>query len=183
MTIEDLETSTAFSFASTWHRGQKRKGIHREDFVQHPLRVAQRLIRHELSDTDLIQAALLHDVLEDTDCPQVLISDTFGEEVLSLVLEVTDDKTLLKSERKQRQVERAETLSPKASMIRLSDKIDNVGTLCTDPPATWGWPRHRAYIAWATRVVNRIPHPHPGMLTEFQSVREEAWSLATGQQG
>lgn len=180
MKADDLESTPAFSFASTWHQGQKRKGIHREDFVQHPLRVAQLLIRQGLTDPELIQAGLLHDVLEDTPCPEDLIAETFGGNVLSLVVEVTDDKQLLKSERKQRQVERAEYLSPRASLIRLADKIDNVHSLIHDPPPTWSWNRRRAYIAWATRVVRRIPHPHPGMLSEFQDVRHQAWTQATG---
>lgn len=175
-----LSDHPAFLFASQWHKGQHRKGLHREDFILHPLRVAETLLRHQIDDDILISAALLHDVLEDTPCPWDLIRETFGEAVLGVVLEVTDDKHLLKSERKQHQVERAELLSPKAGLIRLADKIDNVQSLLVDPPSSWGWPRQRAYVAWARRVVNRISSPPPDLLQEFNDVQANAWAHVTG---
>ena len=180
MNRERLTQTPAFAFAAKWHEGQKRKGIHREDFIQHPLRVAELLIRHQIVDDGIIAAALLHDVLEDTPCPPEHIRETFGQQVLDLILEVTDDKHLLKSERKQRQVERAEYLSPQAGWIRLADKIDNVASLLNDPPPNWGWPRQRAYVAWAGRVVHRIPDPCPAMLDEFREVQALAWATVTG---
>ena len=176
----DLTSTPAYAFAERWHEGQKRKGSRREPFLQHPLRVAQRLVNHGIDTPTVLTAALLHDVLEDTACTHEEMSGQFGSEVLEIVLEVTDDKHLLKSERKQRQVERAEYLSPEASLIRLADKIDNVEAFLIDPPPNWNWHRRRAYIAWSTRVVNRIPDPHPEMLQEFQEVREKAWAWATG---
>ena len=175
-----LRSTNAFSFAATWHKGQTRKGIHREDFIQHPLRVAVRLVNHGLDDPNILSAALLHDVLEDTDCTPGLIQKKFGEPILQLVLEVTDDTTLLKSERKQRQVERAEYLSEPAGQIRLADKCDNVQSLIDDPPPNWGWPRQRAYVAWANRVVKRIPNPHPELLQDFQEISSQAWQIVTG---
>lgn len=176
----DLSDHPAFLFAAEWHQGQCRKGLHREAFIQHPLRVAERLLHHGLKDDPLISAALLHDVLEDTACPEDLIRETFGERILGIVKEVTDDKDLLKSERKQHQVERADLLSQEAGLIRLADKIDNVQSLMLDPPPNWGWPRQRAYVAWARRVVNRIPDPHPALLHEFEINHARAWAHVTG---
>jgi len=170
----------AFTFAREWHRGQIRKGGKEEDFIQHPLRVAERLWDEGLRKDTLLDAALLHDVLEDTDCPPDSIVEQFGVNVLAIVREVTDDKSLLKSERKQRQVERAEYLTAEAGLIRLADKIDNVASLLHDPPSNWNWPRQRAYVAWSARVVHRIPDPHPALLAVFHDLHAKAWRIATG---
>lgn len=180
MDSDTLTKTDAYTFAAGWHQEQRRKGIHQEDFIQHPLRVAERLLEHGLSDNDLIATALLHDVLEDTACPAETIRSEFGDTVLNLVLEVTDDTKLLKSERKQRQVERAEYLSEKAGHVRLADKCDNLTSLIADPPLSWGWPRQRTYVAWAHRVVNRIPQPHPGLLSDFREIHTLAWRTVTG---
>lgn len=51
-----------------------------------------------------MQAAILHDTVEDTDTTFEEIEDQFGQEVRSLVAEVTDDKSLPKTERKRLQV-------------------------------------------------------------------------------
>jgi hypothetical protein len=71
-------------------------------------------------------------------------------------------------------------LSLQAGWIRLADKIDNVASLLNDPPPNWGWPRQRAYVAWAGRVVHRIPDPCPAMLDEFREVQALAWATVTG---
>jgi (p)ppGpp synthase/HD superfamily hydrolase len=44
------------------------------------------------SDTNLVIAALLHDAIEDSEVPQGLIAENFGDDVASIVAEVTDDK-------------------------------------------------------------------------------------------
>ena len=52
------------------------------------------------TDTNLVIAALLHDAIEDCEVPRELIVESFGEDVASIVEEVTDDKTLPKQVRK-----------------------------------------------------------------------------------
>jgi (p)ppGpp synthase/HD superfamily hydrolase len=58
-------------------------------------------------DPSLVIAALLHDAIEDQEVPREMIGEVFGEDVASLVEEVTDDKSLEKQERKRLQVEHA----------------------------------------------------------------------------
>jgi len=169
----------ALAFASHWHQGQVRKGRHHEPFLQHPMRVAYRLQRHGLNDPVLIQAALLHDVLEDTACPPRLMEERFGAEVLSLVQEVTDNKEHLKLLRKQTQVERAPLLSLKAKLIRLADKIDNLSGLQEDPPQGWSILRQREYVTWSRRVVKGIRGTHPGLEQEFDEIAEAVWTSLT----
>ncbi|MGA0367846.1 MAG: HD domain-containing protein [Kiritimatiellia bacterium] len=176
-----MEELPAFDLAFRCHAGQFRKGEKGEPFVFHPLRVAGCLIRHGVQDRRVLEAALLHDVLEDTDCSEAELEQVAGPEVLRWVKELTDRKEYLKSLRKQMQVERAELLSPEAKLIRLADKIDNLDSLHRDPPRGWSWQRRREYVAWADRVVKQMGPVHPGLETEYRRVRELLWRQATGQ--
>jgi guanosine-3',5'-bis(diphosphate) 3'-pyrophosphohydrolase len=176
----DLQAA-AEDLARKWHSGQCRKGVKREPFIEHPLRVADILKRHGIEDERILSAAILHDVLEDSLCPPGEIESAMSPTVLGWVRELTDNKHLLKSERKQMQVERAELLSPEAKWIRLADKIDNVGSLIQDPPRNWSWIRQREYVAWANRVVKHLGPCHPGLEVEYADIRQRVWARITGQ--
>src|SRR5687768_11397091 len=76
----------AFHYANAHHAGQKRKSG--EDFVVHPVEVAM-LVTDLMLDTDSIVAALLHDVVEDTEVSAAEVSELFGEGVAHLVEGVT----------------------------------------------------------------------------------------------
>ena len=60
-----------------------------------------------VTDVEVLCAALLHDTVEDTDTTHEELANAFGSRVARIVAEVTDDKTLPKSERKRLQVEGA----------------------------------------------------------------------------
>src|SRR5216683_222858 len=94
--------------AARWHVQQRRKGAAKEPYINHLLEVAALVAEAtEGKDPNLVSAALLHDVIEDCEVPHKLIAETFGTDVAGLIAEVTDDKTLEKSVRKQQQVESA----------------------------------------------------------------------------
>lgn len=76
----------AADVACGWHAEQRRKSG--EPFVLHPLEVARILAEEGLS-AETACAGILHDVLEDTDCPPQLICTCFGEAVLHIVQGVT----------------------------------------------------------------------------------------------
>jgi (p)ppGpp synthase/HD superfamily hydrolase len=80
----------------------------------------------EGKDPNLVIAAFLHDAIEDQEVPRAVIADTFNEDVASLVAEVTDDKTLDKAARKQRQIEDAPKKTIRAKCIKLADKTSNL---------------------------------------------------------
>jgi Guanosine polyphosphate pyrophosphohydrolases/synthetases len=144
----------AASFAAQKHTGQTRKGAAREPYINHPLEVANLLANvGEVSDCEVLTAAVLHDTIEDTRTTPEEITELFGEKVCGYVQEVTDDKSLPKDERKRRQVEHAPHLSHGAKQIKLADKISNITDICKSPPADWSLERKLRYIEWSESVV------------------------------
>ena len=144
----------ALQFAAQRHRDQRRKGPAHAPYVNHLIEVAALLYQvGEVRDGTVLTAGLLHDVIEDTLTTPEEIRRRFGADVLSLVLEVTDDKSLLPADRKRLQVQHAPHLSPGAHMIKLADKICNVHDILQDPPPDWSERRCQDYLAWARQVV------------------------------
>jgi guanosine-3',5'-bis(diphosphate) 3'-pyrophosphohydrolase len=144
----------AIRFAAEKHRNQRRKDGEKSPYINHPIEVAQLLWEvGGVRDTDVLLAAVLHDTVEDTDTRPEEIRDRFGEKVLSLVLEVTDDKSLLKGERKRLQIENAPHKSYGAKLIKLADKSCNVRNLVTTPPKSWPLKRRQEYLLWTEKVV------------------------------
>ncbi|XP_029398540.1 guanosine-3',5'-bis(diphosphate) 3'-pyrophosphohydrolase MESH1 isoform X3 [Mus pahari] len=134
MGSEAAQLLEAADFAAHKHRQQRRKDPEGTPYINHPIGVA-RILTHEAGITDIVvlQAALLHDTVEDTDTTLDEVELHFGAQVRRLVEEVTDDKTLPKLERKRQQVERAPHSSPGAKLVKLADKLYNLRDLnrCT----------------------------------------------------
>lgn len=147
----------AASFSAKKHRYQKRKGNDAEPYINHPLEVANLLASiGNVTDYEILMAAILHDTVEDTETTAEELTELFGENVCSMVLEVTDDKSLPKHERKQLQIEHAPHLSSGAKHIKLCDKISNVTDVLNNPPDGWSEERKNEYIAWAGKVVDGL---------------------------
>ncbi|MFK7765985.1 MAG: HD domain-containing protein [Mariniblastus sp.] len=145
----------AADFAAEKHRNQRRKDIYQTPYINHPIEVANLLASvGGIEDEAMIIAALLHDTIEDTDTSADEIEERFGKEVLGLVLELTDDKSLEKADRKRLQIENAPKKSSAAKQIKLADKICNVSGMCTDSPAAWSRARKIEYLDWAEKVVS-----------------------------
>jgi (p)ppGpp synthase/HD superfamily hydrolase len=143
--------------AARWHVHQRRKGPAGEPYINHLLEVAMLVAQATGgSDPNLVIAALLHDAIEDSEVPCALIAAAFGEEVASLVMEVTDDKSLPKDERKRKQVETAAGRSPKAKLLKLADKTSNLRTIAASPPADWSVKRRIEYVEWAVAVAEGL---------------------------
>ena len=147
----------AADFAAHKHRAQRRKDASTTRYINHPIRVALLLAQvAEINDLATLQAALLHDTLEDTSTTPEELENLFGAEVRALVQEVTDDKTLPSAKRKQLQIEHAPSLSAKARLIKLADKVANVSDLTWEAPVTWPTQRKLAYLDWAEKVVGAL---------------------------
>jgi guanosine-3',5'-bis(diphosphate) 3'-pyrophosphohydrolase len=154
----------AVEFAAIRHRTQTRKGEDRTPYINHPIGVAN-LLANEAGEKDrvLLTAAILHDVIEDTvnsiEEKQKLmdeISEKFGEQVLSVTMEVTDDKTLDKKVRKQLQIDEAKDKSDKAKKLKIADKIMNIRDLTANPPSDWPLDRIIEYMTWSEKVVSGL---------------------------
>ena len=128
----------ALRFSAEKHSDQRRKNVKASPYINHPIEVAEILWRlGEVRDPSLLLAAILHDTIEDTDTTADEIRAEFGEEVMALMLEVTDDKSLPKQKRKQLQVENAPHKTRKAKLLKLADKISNVREIVASPPKDW----------------------------------------------
>jgi guanosine-3',5'-bis(diphosphate) 3'-pyrophosphohydrolase len=158
--VEQSETGLilkALSFAANKHRNQSRKGTEPIPYINHPIALADLLVRTaSISDPVIIATALLHDTVEDTGTTLEELEAEFGPAISQLVAEVTDDKSLLEEERKRLQVEHAPSLSPRARIVKLADKTCNLRDIVQDPPAKWSLERKQQYFAWAKEVVDQI---------------------------
>lgn len=144
----------ATMFAADKHRGQKRKDAQGTPYINHPIIVVNLMAGvGGITDIEALQAGMLHDTVEDTDTSPEEIETRFGYAVRSLVMEVTDDKSLEKQERKRMQIEKAPRLSPRAKVIKLADKTANLTDMIVSPPALWSLERRQQYVAWSNRVI------------------------------
>ena len=116
----------AYAFAEAAHRGQRRKDD--RAFISHPVRVA-RLLAARGYDEEVVAAALLHDVVEDTSVTLDEVRQHFGARVAELVACVTEDPDLPTSERKVAYREGVRSSPPAARAICAADKVCNVSDL------------------------------------------------------
>jgi GTP diphosphokinase / guanosine-3',5'-bis(diphosphate) 3'-diphosphatase len=136
------------------------------------------VIEGGVQDEIVLAAAILHDTIEDTETEERELRARFGEDVASIVVEVTDDKTLPKAERKRHQIEHAHSLSRRAKLVKLADKIANVRDVLYRPPSDWSAQRREEYIEWARQVVEQMR----GVSESLETVFDQACS-GSRQQG
>ena len=167
---------TALAFSAEKHRFERRKDRKRSAYINHPIQVTEALWKiGGVKDNHILTAALLHDVLEDTDTKDSEIEAQFGQKVLGIVRGLTDDKSLPKEVRKRKQVETASTKSLEAKTIKLADKISNVMDIRINPPG-WCKKRKMEYIEWAREVVDQIRNTNLALERQFDE--EYALTLA-----
>lgn len=164
----------ALDFAARKHRDQRRKDQEASPYINHPIALVNLLWNSAgVTDPAVIAAALLHDTVEDTATTFAELEQEFGCEVCQLVQEVTDDRSLPKQERKRLQVEHAPSLSDKAKLIKLADKISNLRDIVTSPPADWSRDRKREYFEWGKQVIDQMRGTHAGLETLFDQVYQQ----------
>jgi len=158
----------ALHFAADKHRDQRRKDADASPYINHPIALAHLLATMAgVDDVVVLQAAVLHDTIEDTQTTEAELRARFGDAVTDVVLEVTDDKALPKQRRKDLQVEHAPHASARAALVKLADKICNLRDLAASPPPSWTLERQQAYFDWARQVVRALPPSNPAMLVAF----------------
>jgi len=171
------------AFAAERHKNQSRKGASKIPYINHPIKVAKTLLNAGETDIDLIIAALLHDVIEDTTCNENEIKEIsgiilhkFGENVLLTVMEVSDNKSIPVEERKRLQVIHTPALSERAKKLKIADKICNILDIKNDPPLNWNQERKIKYLNWAKQVVNGARGLNTKLDQHFDQVHNEVYS-------
>lgn len=161
--------------AARWHVHQRRKGASAEPYINHLLEVATLVAKATSgNDPDLVIAALLHDAIEDQEVPRGVIANTFGEDVATLVEEVTDDKSLDKQVRKQLQIETAGKKSDRAKILKLADKTSNLFAIAASPPSDWSVKRRLEYVSWARAVAAGLKGVSPPLEQQFEEAADAA---------
>ncbi len=165
----------AIIFATRKHQGQVRKDEPASPYITHPLAVVRTIYTiGKVQNITILLAAILHDTIEDTNTTEAEIRTHFGEEILSIVLELTDDKSLDKMVRKQQQVLHSAGLSTEARIIKLADKLSNCQDILHTPPKDWSIDRRRDYIQWAADVVAQIRSTNPPLEAAFDKMLSQA---------
>jgi len=122
----------AYRFSEKAHSGQKRRSG--EAYISHPVSVACIAARFHL-DSQSIQAALLHDVVEDTDSTELEIESKFGKQVSTLVTGLSKLDKVEFQDANEAQAENfrkmllAMTQDVRVMLIKLSDRLHNMQTI------------------------------------------------------
>jgi len=114
----------AAEFASRVHEGKVRKGTG-IPYVTHPYEAAV-IVSGITKDPEVISAALLHDVLEDTPVTYEELKAEFGTRIADLVLAESEDKSKTWKERKSSTIERLKTAGREEKIVCLGDKLSNL---------------------------------------------------------
>ncbi len=137
-------------------------------YINHPIALANVLANEGgIADATVLCAAVLHDTIEETETTADEIRELSGSKAAAVVLEVTDDKSLEKQVRKQRQVEHAPHTSTDAKLVKLADKISNLWDILASPPEDWAAGRKQTYFEWAARVITGLRSVYPGLWNPY----------------
>ncbi len=159
-------------YAAEKHKYQRRKGFNQVPYVNHPLKVASLLSQCGEKDETLLIAAILHDVIEDTDATEQEITEKFSKEVSDIVMEVTDDKDLPYAVRKELQIKRVPSLSENAKKLKIADKTCNIRDILIYP-LDWSTERKLSYLEWAGEVIDKCRNINPELDKAFDKTRDE----------
>jgi GTP diphosphokinase / guanosine-3',5'-bis(diphosphate) 3'-diphosphatase len=160
----------AVEFAAQKHRMQRRKDNDASPYINHPIALMHVLcLDGGINDPVVLAAAALHDTIEDTETTEEELRTTFGEEIAQIVVEMTDDKSLPKQERKRLQIEHAHRMSTEGALVKLADKICNLRDVAANPPLGWSLERQIEYFDWAKAVVDGLPIVNEYLLVKFNA--------------
>lgn len=139
----------ALDFAAQRHSAQRRKGPDAAPYVNHLIEVATLVACvGQVDDVEVLMAAVLHDVLEDTATTAAEVEQRFGARVLALVEALSDDKSLPRSRRREITLEELPETDALVKIIKLADLSSNIKLL----PQTWSDERKLEYLEWSERA-------------------------------
>ena len=166
----------AFEFANEAHKGVRRRSG--EPYILHPIAVAKIVVSNIGLGYKSIIAALLHDVVEDTDYTVEVLSSLFGEKVATLVDGLTKIKTVLDNEdkavQKSMQAENFKRIlltlndDVRVVLIKLADRLHNCRTIEF-------MPEHKRDKILSETMFIFIPLAHRLGLYTIKSEMEDIW--------
>ncbi len=166
----------AFEFANEAHKGVRRRSG--EPYILHPIAVAKIVVSNIGLGYKSIVAALLHDVVEDTDYTVEDLSNLFGEKVATLVDGLTKIKTVLDNEdkaaKKSMQAENFKRIlltlndDVRVVLIKLADRLHNCRTIEF-------MPEHKRDKILSETMFVFIPLAHRLGLYSIKSEMEDIW--------
>jgi guanosine-3',5'-bis(diphosphate) 3'-pyrophosphohydrolase len=131
---ETRRVFAALAFAAQRHRDAPRPGA--DPCLAHPIAVAETIVSiGGVTDAVVLCAALLHDVINNTETPPQLLIDRFGREIADVVLDISDDMSLPEPQRRRVQIAYAPNLSGRARLVRLADMLCRLQSLAALPRA------------------------------------------------
>ena len=154
MASEVLRLTKALAFAAEAHRNHRRKGASQEPYINHLIEVLDLVASVADGDMDVLIAALLHDVLEDTPTGYHKLVTTFGERVACIVQENSDDMTLPKVDRRRARLASISKKSREARLIKFADTISNLRAIAVSPPAGWSNDGRLGYVESCRNLVD-----------------------------
>ncbi|PPK65265.1 HD domain-containing protein [Actinokineospora auranticolor] len=166
----------AVAFAVERHGDQTRPAG--EPYVEHLLEAAVVLVEGiGVTDVDLLLAAVLHDVVEDTDTTLDEVRDRFGHRVATLVDWVTKPPRadgVGREEARAAYLARLGSAPDDAVLVKLADRLSNVQRLDTHPRPE----KARSYYAETVRSILPLAERHPWFRDWFHTWRLEFGALA-----
>ena len=166
----------AFDFANEAHKGVRRRSG--EPYILHPIAVAKIVVSNIGLGYKSIVAALLHDVVEDTEYTVEDLSNLFGEKVATIVEGLTKIKTVLdnedKAQKKSMQAENFKRIlltlndDVRVVLIKLADRLHNCRTIEF-------MPEHKRDKNLSETMFVFIPLAHRLGLYSVKSEMEDIW--------
>lgn len=154
MSTTILGLTRALVYAAEAHANQRRKGAAQEPYINHLIEVLDLVARATGGeDEELLTAALLHDIVEDTPISADDLAAAFGARVARIVTENSDDMTLPKDERRRQRIAAMAHKSPEARIVKTADVISNLRAIAVSPPAGWAMDRRLGYLEGCRQLI------------------------------
>lgn len=148
------------------HAGQTRDGG--SDYATHPHAVAELLREHGIDDESVLATAYLHDVLEDTSFGEDKLREEFGDDIVTLVAELTNVGPPGRSfaQKQTALLDHARRMSPRAKLVKLADRWHNL----TEMTAWPDW-KQKHYAEAALELLEALrPWPNEALAERVREV-------------
>ena len=171
----------AYLMAALAHAAQRRKGADDVPYINHLVEVAE-LVASTGAPAEVVLAAILHDVIEDSDLDAAELREHFGDVTADLVTALTDAPdwaALPRRERKRRQAAHLAEAPPQARLIKLADQISNLNDIVRDP-AAWEAVDAEDYVDGVVLVGEACRGTHGGLEDALAAAAAKARAAVAG---